>query len=110
MSTYNIVLTNMSKQMKEVFRLALEKHQKKHPGCKLNEKVCKYRLTKECIVKGDISNFLKTSHICKSCEAERQRMYYEKVSRAKRAAQREANKQLKKARSSRSVSFKKGTK
>lgn len=97
--------------MKEVYKLALEKHQKKHPGCKLNEKVCKYRSTKDCIVKGDISNFLKTTQICKTCEAERQRKYYEEVTQAKRAAEREATRKLKKkASSSRSVSFKKGTK
>jgi hypothetical protein len=91
--------------MKELHRLVLEKHQKKHPGCALNEKRCKYSLTKDCIDKGVISEFMKNRSMCKPCETERQKKYYEEVAAEKRAAIRA----LRKKKKARSVSFKKGT-
>jgi hypothetical protein len=94
--------------MKEVYRLALEKHQKKHPGCTLNEKVCRREISDECIGKGDISEFVKRENICKQCEIVRMKKYYEEVIHPKRLAESARRKKEKKKK--RSISFKKGTK
>jgi hypothetical protein len=96
--------------MKEVYRLALEKHQKKHPGCSINEKVCKYSLSKECIGKGDISDFRKRENICKACKSVHMQKYYEEVIHPKRLAESARRKKEKQQKKKRSISFKKGTK
>jgi hypothetical protein len=96
--------------MKEVYRLALEKHQKNHAGCALNEKLCKYSLSDECIGKGDISEFTKKRSMCKPCEIVRLRKYYEEVIHPKRLAESARRKKEKQLKKKRSISFKKGTK
>lgn len=90
--------TRISKADKEVLKALLEKHQKKHAGCKLNERRCRAKLSDDCIVKGDKSRFHATAYTCKECLVIVNRKYYEKVTALKR----------KKAK--RSVTFKKGTK
>ncbi len=92
--------------MKEVYRLAVEKHQRKHPGCSLNEKICKFGITDKCIEQGDISEFRKGRNICNQCDIVRLKRYYDDVLGEKRATTRQMNKKKR----SRSVSFKKGTK
>ncbi len=90
--------SRMSKADKEELKALLNKHQKKHPGCRLSERKCKSELADDCIGKGDKSEFHKTAATCKRCLCIVNHQYYEKVTALKR----------KKAK--RSVSFKKGTK
>lgn len=59
--------TKLSKAEKEAYLVILKKHQKKHPGCGLNERVCKAKLAKDCIGKGAISEFHATASKCKRC-------------------------------------------
>jgi hypothetical protein len=77
-------MTRISKAEKEEYRMVLEKHQKKHPGCKLNERRCKPQLSDECIVKGDKSEFHKTAATCKHCISVINHQYYEKVTAVNR--------------------------
>ena len=96
-----------SKAEQEVYKTLLEKHNRKHPGCKLNQKVCRMKTSDECIGKGDLSSFMKGKSTCKMCYAHWQKEYYETVTVPKR----EQEKKLKlKTKKKRSVSFKKGTK
>ncbi len=99
----------MNKSMKAVYSIALEKHQRNNPGCKLNEKICTRDLSKECVGKGDISEFVpRRENICRPCEAVKMRKYYEEVIYPKRVAERARKRKEKKEK--RSISFKKGTK
>lgn len=91
-------MSKLGKVEKEALKALLTKHQKKHPGCKLNEKVCAYKESEDCIGKGDVSNFSKGSR-CDMCRIVANHEYYERVVAKKR-------KKSKK----RKVSFKKGTK
>ena len=69
----------MSKQRKaekEAYRLLLEKHQQKHPGCKLNERKCRVGIAEDCSDIADDSEFLRGSHRCKRCAAVISNQYY----------------------------------
>lgn len=73
-----------SKAEKEIIKVLLKKHQRKHPGCKLNEKRCKVGLSDKCLVKADKSKFHVTSSTCKPCLIIVNRNYYERVTIKKR--------------------------
>ena len=77
--------SRMNKADKEALKVLLEKHQRKHPGCKLSEKKCNSKLSGDCIVKGDMSLFQKTGAICKECVSAINQQYYETVTVKKRA-------------------------
>ena len=81
--------TRMSKAEKEEMKALLEKHQQRHPGCKLNEKRCKSQLSDECIVRGDKSEFHKTAATCKRCISMLNHQHYLKVTVVKRRKQKQ---------------------
>jgi hypothetical protein len=88
--------TRMSKDEKEAVARLLEKHQKKHPGCKLSERRCRVNMADDCIGKGPVSEFHKTAAKCKRCIVLVNREYYDRVT-SRRSKKKK-------------VTFKKGTK
>ena len=75
--------TRMTKADKLAMQVILEKHQKKHPGCKISERRCKSKLSEECIVKGDSSLFHPTAATCKKCISVVNRNFYQNVTSQK---------------------------
>lgn len=81
-------MSKLSKADKEAFQAILEKHQKKHPGCKLSERRCRYELSEECIGKADQSEFKGTAFMCKNCTSAYNHAYYEKKKSKKKSKKR----------------------
>jgi len=79
--------TRMTNAEREAINVLIAKHQRKHPGCKLNERRCKAELSEDCIGRGDISEFHKTSSTCNACLSEVNREFYQRVTAKKRAAE-----------------------
>lgn len=70
-------MSKLAKVEKDELREIIEKHQKKHPGCKLNERRCRYEIADDCIGKADKSHFKKSVWMCKRCTSMYNRNYYE---------------------------------
>jgi hypothetical protein len=75
----SIMTTRLSKAEKEAFQVLLAKHQKKHPGCKLNERKCNSELSENCIGKGNKELFHKTAATCLECLKVVNHNYYERT-------------------------------
>ena len=89
--------TKLSKSDHEEFQALLKKHQKKHPGCKITERRCRYENSSECIGKGTDDQFHKTSHRCLKCKGASDKVYYDTVvKKAKAEARKQAKKDKKK--------------
>jgi hypothetical protein len=71
-------MTRMTRAEKEVYAAMLAKHQRKHPGCKLNEKRCRFEYSNKCVGKADLSYFKGASHMCQPCRSWYNHQYYAK--------------------------------
>lgn len=68
-------MPRLSKYEKDLLAKKLIKHQIKNPGCKLSEKLCNAKLSKDCIVRTDRSEFSHGS-MCAACRKAYNKNYY----------------------------------
>ena len=88
-------MTKISKVDKAIYQALLLKHQKKHAGCDLSERRCKYSDAEDCIVQGSIDQFHAHTSRCNRCKVVANKEYYELVTTKEKALERDAKKRKK---------------